>query len=210
MNKWTNITNVKASQIRQRLVRSVNNEPLNRIMNTYNIMIPPHQNPFIDLRRITNITQLRILQYKTLLNFYPTKILLFKWGVADNDRCPHCDQRETVNHVVMECDIATSTFNELNLIISKADREAETNYGPLSKENIITLHDIPPDLATIVILIKNKLLKQKDIKRPLSEHALLSIIKDQHDIEQRIAHKTKKLTKHNRKWHFLKPVILLE
>ena len=176
-------------------------------MNTFNINIPYDKNPFVKLRQVTNITQLRILQYKTLLNFYPTRSLLFKWGATDDDRCSHCDQKETVNHVIMECDIAISTYNELSLIINRADLEANTRVDPIAKENIITLIDIPPDLATIIIIIKNKLLKQKENKIPLSEQTILCLIKDQHDIEQRIAYKTNKINKHNNKWFYLKPII---
>ena len=209
MNKWTDSNRVKASQIRQRLVRAPNNEPLNRIMNTFNITLAEGDNPFIKLRKTTNITQLRILQYKTLLNFYPTNSLLSKWGAADNDRCTHCGQKETVRHVIIECEIAIDSFNELRLIVNKADNIAHTSYETLPTHSIVTLYNIPPDLATLIILIKNRLLKQRENKRALSEQALLGIARDQFEIEQRIAYKTKKMPKHNKKWAFLKPVITI-
>ena len=141
---------------------------------------------------------------------YPTKALLFKWGAAEDDKCAFCQQKETVAHVLLECETAKDTYQNLRYILDDIPDIHNTypRQNDLSPEGIITLHNLKPDIATLVIIIKHKLLLQKENKTPLSQDAIMAIANSQYQIEKRIAYNQNKLSKHNLKWSTLSPILL--
>ena len=204
LNLWTKESNVRTAKIRLRLMEDLKyQDPFERISRGSNIPIPCESNPFIKLRQVTSISRLRVIQYKCLLNIYPTGVLLNKWGVIDDDRCRHCNMKETVVHVTFECQIARESFNSLQDIIDSCYAHQGEPGITLDKEHIVTLNNIPADLSTIVILIKANLLRQGENKRAIGRAAMLAIISDQHRLEFGIAYNQNKLPKHNSKWSLL-------
>ena len=207
INKWVNRSRVTAAQIRARLQIDNSSDATSRVSDAHGIVLSIKNNPFITLRKVTNISQLRIMQYKSLLNFYPTKVILSKWGLAENDRCLACNSRETVAHVTLDCDIAKDTYKELQIIIDGVN--LHSCYKPvLTREVLVTLFDLPPDLATLLIVIKACLLKQKDNKRILNQQAILALMEDQYKLEYRIAYNTNSVLKHSKKWAYLRPILV--
>ena len=208
LNKWVDSTKVKASQIRLRLMESnVHQNAFDRIKTNNGIELANANNPFITLRKVTNITQLRILQYKTLMTIYPTRALLFKWGAVEDDKCIYCQQKETVTHVLMDCQIASDTYINLMDILETIPNKQHDRQINLSRESITTLYQLPSDIATLLILIKSKLLLQRENKLALSQDAILAIANSQYQIEKKIAYNQGKTSKHKLKWATLAPIL---
>ena len=206
LNSWVSSINIKISQIKTRLMSAINyQDPFERINRSHNITTTVGSNPFITLRKVTNISKLRCVQYKTLLNIYPTKVLLNKWGISDDNSCSYCQQKETVQHVITDCQIAAETFSNLQHILNELNTHSSSNAVVLNKENITTLYHLPPDLAVIIIITKQHLLNQKENKLPISVHALKALIFDQHNLELKISLNQKKAARHRTKWTLLAP-----
>ena len=204
LNRWVNSTQVKTSQIRLRLMENIKHQnAFDRIKNNMVIELTDTNNPFIALRKITSITQLRMIQYKALMGIHPTRSLLHKWGVVDTDKCDFCQQKETTTHVLLDCQIATDTFQNLKSLLEVVTLNDYDQQNYLSRESIATLYNLPPDIATLIILIKGKLLLQKENKEPLSQNAIIAIAHSQYNIEKRIAYNQGKMIKHNHKWNTL-------
>ena len=208
LNRWINSTKIKSSQIRSRLMEnSKHQNAFDRVKNNAGIELAEANNPFTTLRKVTNITQLRIIQYKSLMGIHPTRSLLHKWGVVENDRCDFCQQKENTAHITLDCDIATDTYQNLIQLLETIEHTGYDQQIDLSREGIVTLYNLPPDVATLVILIKGKLLSQKENKAPLSQNAIIAIAQSQHDIEKRMAYNLGKIPRHNKKWAFLSMIL---
>ena len=55
-------------------------------------------------RNVTSETRLRELAWKILHNIYPTRILLKKIGIADNENCKFCQgERDFIEHFFFHC-----------------------------------------------------------------------------------------------------------
>ena len=196
VNKWIPSNTVTSKQIRLRLQERKNYTNANdRVNKAHNITIPQNINPFLLARAVTKVSYLRAVQYKTLLNIYPTKNLLNKWGIADSNACPHCNIKETVTHVIADCEIAQQTFKNLENLYN--------SYGnnlTLSKDKIVLCNIQDKALATVIILVKSFLLKQKEHKHALNINELTNIIDCQERIECKIEFKNHKLDKHKLRW----------
>ena len=107
----------------------------------------------------------------------------------------------------MDCQIANDTYQNLRYILETIPNTYYEGQTNLSRESITTLHKLPPDIATLVILIKNKLLLQKENKTPISQDAIMAIANSQYQIEKVIAFNKNKLLKHHSKWYAMTPIL---
>lgn len=53
--------------------------------------------------KCTKESRLRVLQWKILNNIYPTNILLAKMGIAQNDNCNFCEEKDFIEHFFFYC-----------------------------------------------------------------------------------------------------------
>ncbi len=67
-------------------------------------------------------SRLRVLQFKILHNIYPTRILLAKMGITENNRCPHCNEIEYIEHFFFSCQIS-------RLLWSHIEAKLDSDYG---------------------------------------------------------------------------------
>ena len=115
LNLFVNINNITTKQIRDRISEGEQDKTAaERVMRAHNIEL--NSNPFVTLRANTNETYLRSIQYKILLNVYPTKKLLFKWGLADSNMCACTLGIDTITHSVWECTHAQQTWINLGIV----------------------------------------------------------------------------------------------
>ena len=136
---------------------------IQRIERQHEITINRQQNPFNIIKPITAETKLRAEQYKMLMGISITKKLLFRWQKEDDNQCTHCGSIETVSHVIYDCDIAQETFENLATLY-----KLYGNDITLTKTNIILVNTTDKALAVIIILIKDRLLKQRNEKRVIT------------------------------------------
>ena len=66
----------------------------------------------------TNDSRLQVLQWKILMNIYPTAIFLSKLKIKTSDRCDVCNVRETVEHFFYYCIKRKKLWNLVERYIS--------------------------------------------------------------------------------------------
>ena len=53
--------------------------------------------------QVTKETRLQALQWKILMNIYPTAITLNRMKINNSDQCMHCNSRDTIEHFFFLC-----------------------------------------------------------------------------------------------------------
>ena len=73
----------------------------------------------MDIYKITNIPKYRSFQYRLLQRGLVTNIHLYKWGLADSDKCSFCQQEsETVPHMLATCVQATEIWQNFVVLLT--------------------------------------------------------------------------------------------
>ena len=181
--------------IRNRILEPLkNNDALNRIIRLNNLD-ENTRNPFTRIKKITNIPYLQMIQYKALFNIHPTKHILVKWGVVDDNRCESCGIKETNNHVIIDCESARTTLQNINSVLNVNGQRS------ITRTEFITLEGLKPDLATFIIKIKGTLLQQESTnRRAINTTELKNIWEYQKNLERVISQQSKASNKHLHKW----------
>jgi hypothetical protein len=203
LNIWKHITNVKTSDIKKRLMTS--NKEINirtYLNNRHNIdMNSNDRNPFITINKVTKEVKLTDLNYKLLHNIYPTMYHLHKWGIKEDNKCIQCKVPDNLIHSIYECNIAKATWDNF-----KETTNELLNYeiGNLTYKNVLlgisnnsnyNYQDITYGIDTIMLLIKRKLILQREEKRIISTEEIRKIIFDQITLEKRFKLKKTDLKK---------------
>jgi exonuclease III len=143
---------------------------------------------FTNIIRTTRIKSLQNVQFKLLHNIYPTQRHLFKWNIKESPLCGHCGVEETLEHAIYSCEIANKTFKNLESVVTE---HTQITLG-------LTYIDILAGIACnkqtrlmfcekllldeLIIIIKRKLILQREEKRILEKPELINIIKDHYRI----------------------------
>lgn len=94
---------------------------------------------------------LRAIRYKVMLRDIYSKERLYRYKIADNDLCIHCNKKETVEHQIFECDNA----NRLWKLVT-----AVTGININCYEDILEIQSEP--LSEVIICCTLKMLVQID------------------------------------------------
>ena len=71
-----------------------------------------------NIARIKYVPQLRIFHYRLLLNKIFTNDTLKKWRIVDSDKCDYCDCKQTILHLLIECQVSQKLWSLVELIIN--------------------------------------------------------------------------------------------
>jgi hypothetical protein len=155
-------------------------------------------NPFSTLRSTTKEVKLKNVQYKILHNIYPTQKHLFKWKLSDTPYCHYCkNEVETIMHAIHYCPIAMETKANLerhiknefdiDLVISPLETlfgiGNDTNYNLSNKQKSI--------INTLLIIIKRKLILQRENKLIISLNEIKNFAQFQMKLDSYISKTTK-------------------
>ncbi len=125
-------------------------------------------------------------------NIYPTLKHLLKWKLHHSGKCSNCDLPETLKHAIFECPIAKDAINKLEKLIGKFFK---TNIPPkLTYENLLlgtcsSVTNFHPNfhnkkaIDTLLILLKQKLILQRDNKVIIELNELELMITDRINLE---------------------------
>jgi len=212
-NKWQKITKVSTKDI-TKYITNVTTTNMRLYVNAkhkldINLNNIQNTNPFVNLRKTTSDAKLRNIQYKLLHNIYPTMKHLHTWKIKETPNCAHCNITETTKHAIFECPIAIDCWNKLNIILNDKINELsllEIIEGTVSHANInlVELNNAEKyGLDTILILLKQKLILQREQKEFLTNIEILNVIKSWIKIEKYTAIKLNKLHIYNHKWAWI-------
>ena len=88
-------------------------------------------NPFLTARIVNYSTNLRIFKFRLLHMDIFCKERMFKFKMTNNDSCDNCGSKETVRHVLWDCNRAKEVWNNLNEILSEIHFEHEIKFEHL-------------------------------------------------------------------------------
>ena len=80
-----------------------------------NITFPRHS--WMVAFTCTKETRLQVLDWKILMNIYPTSIILSKMSLRRTDRCEYCDCQDTLEHFFFLCRKVISLWVEVQRLI---------------------------------------------------------------------------------------------
>ncbi len=147
-------------------------------------------NPFKTLLKTTKEAKLRNVQFKILHNIYPSMSHLHKWKLKDNPNCTLCKVKETTIHAIYECPIARDAIKKLEKEL-KTSYDIEINISKIdmllgldSNENVNQFVKDINILNAILIILKRKLILQRENKQELSENEIMEIIGRQINLEK--------------------------
>jgi exonuclease III len=196
-NLWSQSSKVTTKQIRQRLFDTQHKQHLNihvylrdkhKLLHTTYI----NTNPFLDINTVTKETKLQDVQFKILHNIYPTLRHLYKYKIKDNDKCPSCLVTDDLKHTIFDCSIVKQTWQNFVTILNTTYK---INIPDLTYETILfgfkkQTTDSYKALSTILIIIKRKVILQRENKVSLTRDDINNIIRSQIRLEKRISLKT--------------------
>jgi hypothetical protein len=187
LNKWKHMKQVTVKDLTMLFKKTCPDNVtsiLNRHnMNTNNIL----GNPFSNLFKTIKDVKLRNLQYKILHNIYPTMKHLFKWKIAKTDQCQHCKVEESLEHAVWICPIAQNAIKMLSMVLNEkqlTDSILNLNYENVllgigsSKINISIRNENVRLIDELIVLLKQKLILQRDDKREVLKCEIDSMVSD--------------------------------
>ena len=198
VNKWKNNAQVLNSDIIKLLNNTDNFNVTEFLSKKHKIDNLDIKNPFTLLRQSIKDVRLRNLQFKMLHNIYPTMKHLHRWKLKDTDKCSHCNEIESLNHAVVECNIAKDAFKKVGIICSEMflgckQQEDDINlcqnsilFGLSATNNIdrrLNRSHIQ-NIDKFIIIIKQRLILQREdksflefdtIKNCLNEYLKLQI-----------------------------------
>jgi hypothetical protein len=155
-------------------------------------------------------TKLQNFQYKLLHQILPTKSLLYKMHVKDNDLCNFCiDCSDSLVHIYYDCPFAREFWVEVQNLISTFVTPDDLNQI-MRKENIILGYlssDSWGDTINFILLFARHFLHccYWTNKKPNFSNMFLKL-KYYHSIELEIALEKNKLDKHIEKYKVLNNV----
>jgi hypothetical protein len=198
LNRWRTSKGISTKQIYNRLMedvcKSTNNEELNIKHNLQ--LTDEDESPFVTCLKMSKNVKLRNIQYKILHNVYPTLKHLHKWRIKPSPNCSNCNVTETLTHAIWECTIAQRSMDNFRLIHD----ELNISNNDLTRENMIIGIKGQNALNTIITLLKQRLILQRENKLALTVEMIKSVIRGVMRIELQIAKKNNNLRKFNNKW----------
>jgi hypothetical protein len=191
LNKWKDISVITLKEVKNMTMRHIEINSVNIINRKHDLdNVNMTSNPFATLFTSIKDIKLRNIQYKIMHNIYPTLKHLFKWKLHPSGMCAHCGSFETLKHAIFECPIALDAIKKLEYLINKR-YNVPLNF---TYENILlgtcstitnyyldTMHRKAID--TLLILLKQKLILQREHKTKLETKDIENMIMSRINIE---------------------------
>lgn len=219
LNKWQVITNCKINDITSYLLTRYQRDELpTYLIKRHKIDEADRQsfnnldNPFLELRKATKDVKLKNIQYKILHNIYPTMKHLYTWKIKETPNCSHCNVQEDLRHAIFECPIAVNCWNKLKLMLCVQSTNLtykDILLGTVSSRNdSINLSKTKLyAIDSLLILLKQKLILQREEKREVTELEIKNVIVNWIKIEKYNALKNNNITKYNAKYKWLDTIL---
>ena len=158
-------------------------------------------NYFTNIYLHTNYNKLRYFQYRILNNILVTNDKLKIWKILDNDNCTFCNiHKETVIHLLIECDAVKHIWTKLKSWLSKKVNEDMV----LNQQDILFGYKTNDEnfkaVNTIITITKHYIYAQRCLKNIPNYNEILYQIKFQKQVEKSIAVNKNKETTHEAKW----------
>ena len=196
--------NVKASKIAYGILND-NVRIIAKTYNTWHFLLDltdksEMQAAFKRIRSITNIIKLRSFQFRLLHNKIFCNNVLFHWGKVPTQACEFCDcTKQTPIHLLIECPNSLMIWKSLESYLEEFGFPFKINTKS------IILNSYPTDIINFfVLLIKQKIFAYKCKNELCTWGTILNEIDLMYNIELYNAVQNQKLTKHVRKWVFIK------
>jgi hypothetical protein len=209
LNIWKHYDSIKSKDIRLRLSENKTCSATEILTKRHdvNVLDGLLSNPFSSIRALAT-TKLQGIQYKLLHNIYPTMKHLKIWGIKNNDKCETCGVIDDLKHTIFDCYHAKGTLkNFLTLLRNKYNINIDNlkyntllfGFGSTNR----AVYKNCEAIDTIIILIKQMMILQRNDKYVITEMQIDNLINSQKCLEEKII--TKKIF--NRKWsNFASPV----
>ena len=128
---------------------------------------------------------MKMFQYKILHRILPTNHKLLQYGIKDTDLCDLCKtSRETILHIFCECDIATSSWDDVvewyNSFGYKLDYLTDVQI-------IFGDPRLDPILNRIILITKSEIFRKKTRGQRVPLDTIIQKLKHQFQIEFFIA-----------------------
>jgi len=199
LNKWVDTNNIQSRDIYERLMEAKVVKTSNNLLNTKHEtnLTTDDESPFVRCFKMTKNIKIRNVQYKILHNIYPTMKILHKWNIKPSPNCTNCNREEDLVHAIWTCPIAVESIDNIKRLYNEVNRE---NQIDLNKEDIIYGIKNKDALNTIITLIKQRLILQRENKQIISRDEIMEIIKREIRIESYIAKKSNRMPTLLKKW----------
>jgi hypothetical protein len=198
-NKWIQPDRVTLRDVK-RAIRGGESNKVNAYVTSKHPQInEPFKNPFTTLHRDIKDVKLNNIQYKILHNIYPTLKHLKKWKLAVSENCTMCNEPETIKHVIYDCPVAAKAIYDMKSFLeNKLSIHFSIEYGDVlmgvsaySRISNLTLQE-KKVVDTCMILLKQKLILQRDDKHYISEEEVKNLINERAKLECSNSYKYKK------------------
>jgi len=187
LNKWVDTKNIKTSDLTEMITKNRKNLRIESLLATkHKENINTQANPFLTLRLTLKDQKLRNIQYKILHNIYPTMKHLYYWKIKDSPNCNACNTTETLKHAIFECPIAITAWdhfkNILNLVINCSYNDILLGFCATNNLNVLQnrIHAID----TLMVLVKQRLILQRENKVYLNYDNVFSLINERVKLEK--------------------------
>lgn len=216
INKWVSFENSKIKQISKYLLSEVEStNPKQFLINKHKMV---HHiginnieaNPFVEINKITKDVKIKNIQYKLLHNIYPTMKHLYLWKIKETANCNLCGIEEDLKHAIYDCPVARDCWQQIQTLLNNQTGNLEyqdilmgLSSRPSGFDNRLQLHSI--DL--LIILLKQKLILQREEKQLLTHNELINIINNWIKTEKYIAIKNNKINNYNKKWSWIENIL---
>jgi len=220
LNKWQKVNSLTIKHISKYLNTSIRLESIDAyLIRKHRISQVDHhiyqniKNPFLELKKTTTDMKLKNVQFKILHNIYPTMKHLYIWKIKETPNCNHCGIEETLKHAIYDCEIARNCWAKFAVIFGQHNinlKYEDILLGTRSRLSILnSINDTERSaLDTILILIKQRLILQREEKRNLLDNELHNLIMNWVKIERYNAIKNNKELKFNKKWKWLEDILI--
>ena len=126
------VTKIGVKQIKVKNIRMILLEPPGVNPFTFEVKLGiakiGDMNPFLTNRAANKSEHLRIIKYRFLHCDIFCKQRMFKFKMVENDKCDHCDQVETIKHLVWDCARSARAWALVNLILRDCGIPNEIDY----------------------------------------------------------------------------------
>ena len=126
---------------------------------------------------------------------------LHKWGIKNTPNCTNCQVEETLMHAIFDCPVAQTTMKNTSDAYYSLTGERITITREISlvgfNRNTPNCHS----LNTILTLVKQRLILQRENKQIITNDMIMDIILRQLQIERYIAKKQNRLNTIVKRWH---------
>ena len=159
------------------------------------------ENPFELNLQSTKEVKIQNIQFKILHNIYPTLKHLHKWNIKESPNCTHCQVPETTIHAIAECPIAKDTFENFQVTYQ---RLTGIILNITNEESLLGVKKTIPNsssINTILTLMKQRLILQRENKHIITQQNLEVMILNQFNMEKYVAKKQNRGTHLKRRWH---------